>query len=82
MIEGIKANGKDWKKISQDQFLGQKSEVEIEMRACILFKVKDESEINEKQIQDLEKKFKVAHENQEAINGHQTKTTNGRHAKK
>ena len=42
MIEGIKANGKDWKKISQDQFLGQKSEVEIEMRACILFKVKDD----------------------------------------
>lgn len=53
LLEGIKAYGKDWKKIANDQFGGQKSEVELEMRACILFKVKDESEINEKQIQDL-----------------------------
>lgn len=52
------------------------------MRACILFKVKDESEINDKQIQELEKKLKTVQENPEVNSGHQVKTGNARHSKK
>jgi hypothetical protein len=47
-VEAINTYGKDWKRISAECFSNSKSEVELEMRACIAFKVKDVSEIHEK----------------------------------
>ena len=45
LADAIFQYGIDWNKIAQETFAGNKTEVEVEMRACLIYRVKDASAI-------------------------------------
>lgn len=48
LVEGLRKHSLNFEKISKDIFKGTKSEIELELRVCLLFGVKNIKQITKK----------------------------------